>query len=45
MSIPLISNIGFTEVSSAGDLNTLAGSKINMPLQYFKLTGAILQDN
>jgi len=41
MAIPLISNIGFTEVSSAGDLNTLAGSKINMPLQYFKLTGAI----
>mgnify|MGYP003137652758 FL=1 len=41
MAIPLISNIGFTEVSSAGNLNTLAGSKINMPLQYFKLTGAI----
>lgn len=41
MAIPLISNIGFTEVSSAGDLNTLAGAKINLPLQYFKLTGAI----
>lgn len=41
MSIPLLSNIGFTEVSAAGDLNTLAGSKINMPVQYFKLTGAV----
>ena len=41
MSIPLISNIGFTEVSAAGDLDTLAGSKINMPVQYFKLTSGI----
>ena len=41
MAIPLVSNIGFTEVSSAGDLDTLAGSKINMPVQYFKLTGEI----
>ena len=41
MSIPLISNIGFTEVNAAGDLDSLAGSKINMPVQYFKLTAGI----
>ena len=43
MSIPLVSNVGFTEVtqslvdSNSGFLNTLAGSKINLPIQYFKL--------
>ena len=41
MSIPLVSNIAITEMSSAGDLDTLAGSKINMPVQYFKLTSEI----
>jgi len=39
MSIPLISNIGFTEVNSAGNLNTKAGtSKSKLPIQFFKLT-------
>ena len=43
MSIPLVSNVGFTEVtqslvdSNSGVLNTIAGSKINLPIQYFKL--------
>ena len=44
MSIPLVSNVGFTEVtqslvdSNSGVLNTIAGSKINLPIQYFKLS-------
>ena len=38
MGAPLISNLGFTEVSSAGSLNTKAGTKINLPVQLFKLT-------
>ena len=43
MSIPLVSNVGFTEVtqslvdSNSGVLNDIAGSKINLPIQYFKL--------
>ena len=41
MSAPLISNLGFTEVNSAGSLNTKAGAKINLPIQLFKLTGNI----
>ena len=41
MGAPLISNLGFTEVSSAGSLNTKAGTKINLPVQLFKLTDNI----
>lgn len=42
MSIPLISNIGFTEVNSAGNLNNKAGtSKSKLPVQFFKLTDNI----
>ncbi len=42
MSIPLISNIGFTEVNSAGNLNTKAGTaKSKLPIQLFKLTDNI----
>ena len=41
MGAPLISNLGFTEVSSAGILNTKAGTKINLPVQLFKLTDNI----
>ena len=38
MGAPLISNLGFTEVNSAGSLNTKAGAKINLPIQLYKLT-------
>ena len=41
MGAPLISNLGFTEVNSAGSLNTKAGAKINLPIQLYKLTGNI----
>jgi len=42
MSIPLISNIGFTEVNSAGVLNDKAGvNKSKLPIQLFKLTDNI----
>ena len=41
MSIPLISNVGFTEINSAGSLTTAAGSKIALPIQLFKLTDNI----
>lgn len=42
MAIPLISNIGFTEVSSAGTLNDKAGTaKSKLPIQFFKLTDNI----
>ena len=42
MAIPLISNIGYTEVSSAGTLNDKAGeTKSKLPVQYFKLTDNI----
>ena len=42
MSIPLISNLAFTEVNSAGNLNTKAGDiKSKMPIQLFKLTDNI----
>ena len=44
MSIPLVSNVGFTEVtqslvdSNSGVLNDIAGTaKSKLPLQYFKL--------
>ena len=39
MAIPLISNLGFTEVDSAGTLNDKAGTaKSKLPIQFFKLT-------
>ena len=42
MAIPLISNIGFTEVNSAGTLNDKAGTaKSKLPIQFFKLTDNI----
>ena len=42
MSIPLITNLGFTEVNSDGDLNDKAGAnKSKLPIQLFKLTGNI----
>ena len=41
MSVPFISNLGFTEVSTAGTLNTKAGSKDALPVQYYKLTADI----
>ena len=42
MAIPLISNVGFTEVSSSGVLNDKAGTaKSKLPVQLFKLSGAI----
>jgi hypothetical protein len=42
VAIPLISNIGFTEVDSAGTLNDKAGTaKSKLPIQFFKLTDNI----
>jgi len=41
MGAPLISNLGFTEVNSAGSLNSKAGAKINLPIQLYKLTGNV----
>ena len=41
MAIPLISNVGFTEVDSSGSLNTKAGDKTKLPIQFFRLSGAI----
>jgi hypothetical protein len=39
MAIPLIGNVGFTEVSSAGTLNDKAGTaKSKLPMQFFRLT-------
>jgi hypothetical protein len=37
MSIPLISNLSFTKVSSSGNLNDkVPATRINLPVQYFK---------
>jgi len=42
MAIPLISNVGFTEISSSGVLNDKAGTaKSKLPVQLFKLSSAI----
>jgi hypothetical protein len=41
VAIPLISNVGFTEVSSSGSLNTKAGDKTKLPVQFFKLSDNI----
>ena len=40
--IPLFSNIGYSEISSAGDLSDAMGvAKSKLPIQYFKLTGDV----
>ena len=37
MSIPLISNLSFTKVSSSGNLNDkVPATRINLPIQYFQ---------
>ena len=41
MAIPFITNVGFTEVSSSGSLNTKAGDKTKLPVQFFKLSDNI----
>ena len=41
MAIPLITNVGFTDVSSSGSLNTKAGDKTKLPVQFFKLSDNI----
>ena len=41
MTIPFMPNVGFTEVSSAGSLNDKAGTKTNLPIQFFRLTDNI----
>ena len=42
MSIPLVSNLSFTEVDSSGTLNDKAGTaKSKLPGQFFKLTGNV----
>jgi len=41
MAIPLISNVGFTEVSSSGSLNTKAGDRTKLPIQFFRLSDNI----
>ena len=42
MSIPLVSNLSFTEVDSSGTLNDKAGTaKSKLPVQFFKLTGNV----
>ena len=38
MAIPLISNVGFTEVSSSGVLNDKASTGANKPVSYTHLT-------
>ena len=40
MAIPFITNVGFTDVSSSGSLNTKAGDKTKLPVQFFRLSGA-----
>lgn len=40
--IPLFSNIGYSEVNSAGNLSDAMGAaKTKLPIQYFKLTGDV----
>ena len=41
MPVPFISNLGFTTVDTAGTLNTEAGAKDALPVQYYKLIGDI----
>ena len=41
MAIPLISNVGFTEVDSSGSLNTKAGDRTKLPIQFFRLSDNI----
>ena len=41
MAIPFITNVGFTDVSTSGSLNTKAGDKTNLPVQFFRLSDNI----
>jgi hypothetical protein len=42
MAIPFVSGLGFTEVSSSGNLNDKAGTtKSKLPIQFFRLTDNI----
>ena len=41
MAITLISNVGFTEISTSGTVNTVAGIKDNLPVQFYKIVSNI----
>ena len=49
MAITLISNVGFTEINTSGTLNTVAGIKDNLPVQFYKvvnnINGQLVIDN
>lgn len=35
--IPLVSNLGFTEITTSGTVSDIAGLKNNLPVQYYKM--------
>ena len=41
MAITLISNVGFTEIDTSGTVNTIAGIKDNLPVQFYKIVSNI----
>ena len=41
MAITLISNVGFTEIDTSGTVNTVAGIKDNLPIQFYKIVSNI----
>ena len=41
MAITLISNVGFTEIDTSGTVNTIAGVKDNLPVQFYKIVSNI----
>ena len=41
MAITLISNVGFTEIDTSGTVNTVAGIKDNLPVQFYKIVSNI----
>ncbi len=41
MAITLISNVGFTEINTSGTVNTVAGIKDNLPVQFYKIVSNI----
>ena len=49
MAITLISNVGFTEIDTSGTVNTVAGVKDNLPVQFYKvvnnINGQLVIDN
>ena len=49
MAITLISNVGFTEIDTSGTVNTVAGIKDNLPVQFYKvvsnINGQLVIDN